>query len=115
MEVAGIVQEVNFDSGGDLKAGDPIIKLIDADDVAKLHTLEASRDLAKTSYDRDQAQLQRQLISQAAFDVTAASYNAAANVATVNLTRNTGYLLPRSASSNFWGPRDMQLGIKFLF
>jgi membrane fusion protein (multidrug efflux system) len=73
MEVAGIVQEVNFDSGGDLKAGDPIIKLIDADDVAKLHTLEASRDLAKTSYDRDQAQLQRQLISQAAFDVTAAN------------------------------------------
>ena len=42
-------------------------------------------------------------------------YNATTNVATVNLTRNTGYLLPRTASSNFWGMRDMQLGIKFLF
>ncbi|HEY4265062.1 MAG TPA: efflux RND transporter periplasmic adaptor subunit [Micropepsaceae bacterium] len=73
MEVAGIVQEVNFDSGGDVKAGEPIIKLIDADDVAKLHTLEASRDLAQTNYNRDQSQLQRQLISQAAFDVTTAN------------------------------------------
>jgi hypothetical protein len=52
-----------------------------------------------------------------AYDVVAATtgYNATTNVATVNLTRNTGYLLPRTASSNFWGMRDMQLGIKFLF
>jgi hypothetical protein len=52
-----------------------------------------------------------------AFDVVAATstYNAATNVATVNMTNNTGYLLPRTASSNFWGMRDMQLGIKFLF
>jgi len=52
-----------------------------------------------------------------AYDVVPATtgYNATTNVATVNLTRNTGYLLPRTASSNFWGMRDMQLGIKFLF
>ncbi len=73
VEVAGIVNEVNFDSGGDIAAGAPIIHLIDADDVAKLHTLEAARDLAQTNYTRDQMQLQRQLISQAAFDVTAAN------------------------------------------
>ena len=50
-----------------------------------------------------------------AFDVNSAatSYDAASNVATVNLTRNTSYLVGRSASSNFWGPRDMQLGLKF--
>jgi membrane fusion protein (multidrug efflux system) len=73
MEVAGIVEKVNFESGGDINAGEPIVKLIDADDVAKLHTLEASRELAQTNYNRDQAQLQRQLISQAQFDVTAAN------------------------------------------
>ena len=52
-----------------------------------------------------------------AFDVNSAatSYDAASNVATVNLTRNTSYLVGRSASSNFWGPRDMQLGLKFLW
>jgi membrane fusion protein (multidrug efflux system) len=73
VEVAGIVNEVNFDSGGDIAAGAPIIRLVDADDVAKLHTLEAARDLAQTNYTRDEMQLQRQLISQAAFDVTAAN------------------------------------------
>ena len=36
-------------------------------------------------------------------------------VATVNMTRDTGYLVPRSDVTNFWGPRDMQLGIKFLW
>ncbi len=73
VELPGVVAEVNFDSGGDVKAGEPIVRLIDDDDVAKLHTLEASRDLAQTNYNRDQAQLQRQLISQAQFDVTAAN------------------------------------------
>ncbi|HXJ01670.1 MAG TPA: efflux RND transporter periplasmic adaptor subunit [Micropepsaceae bacterium] len=73
MEVAGIVDEVDFDSGRDIAAGARLIRLIDADDVAKLHTLEAARDLAQTNYNRDQSQLERQLISQAQFDVTAAN------------------------------------------
>ena len=50
-----------------------------------------------------------------AFDVGSSSYDPAANVATVNLTHDTGYLVPRSDTTNFWGPRDMQLGIKFLW
>jgi membrane fusion protein (multidrug efflux system) len=50
-----------------------LIRLRDADDVAKLRTLEASRDLAKTNFDRDKAQLDRMLISRAQFDVTAAN------------------------------------------
>ena len=50
-----------------------------------------------------------------AFDVASSSYNAATNVATVNLTRNASYLVGRTASSNFWGPRDMQVGVKFLW
>jgi len=70
VEVPGIVAEVSFDSGGDVKAGAQIIKLIDTDDVAKLHTLEASRELWQANFNRDQAQLQRQLISQAQFDIT---------------------------------------------
>jgi membrane fusion protein (multidrug efflux system) len=77
VEVAGIIAEVNFDSGGDVAAGAQILRLIDADDVAKLHTLEASRDLAESNFRRDQAQLARQLISQAQFDVTAANLKSA--------------------------------------
>src|SRR4051812_15379241 len=73
VEVPGIVDEVSFDSGGDVKAGAQIIRLRDTDDLAKLHTLEASRDLWQANYTRDQAQLQRQLISQAQFDITSSN------------------------------------------
>jgi membrane fusion protein (multidrug efflux system) len=73
VEVAGIVDAVNFDSGRDVAEGEEIIRLRDTDDVAKLGTLEAARDLAQSNFNRDQAQLERQLISQASFDVTAAN------------------------------------------
>jgi membrane fusion protein (multidrug efflux system) len=73
VEVAGIVDEVSFDSGGDIASGAQIIRLRDTDDIAKLHTLEASRDLWQANYARDQAQLQRQLISQAQFDITSSN------------------------------------------
>jgi membrane fusion protein (multidrug efflux system) len=73
VEVAGIVDQVDFDSGGDVAAGAQIIRLRDTDDLAKLHTLEASRDLWRANYARDQAQLQRMLISQAQFDITSSN------------------------------------------
>jgi outer membrane receptor protein involved in Fe transport len=44
-----------------------------------------------------------------------ASYNAAANLATVTLTENTGFLVPTAASNTLFGPRDMQIGVKFLW
>jgi len=64
---------VSFDSGGNVAAGAPLIRLRDSDDVAKLRTLEAARDLAKSNFDRDKAQYDRMLISRAQFDVSAAN------------------------------------------
>ena len=43
------------------------------------------------------------------------AYDAAANLLTVNLQEDPAYLGPRSATSNFWGMRDMQLGLRFLW
>lgn len=77
VEVPGVVDEVNFESGGDVAAGATLMRLRDADDVAKLRTLEAARDLAQTNFARDQMQLQRMLISQAAFDTAAANLRSA--------------------------------------
>jgi membrane fusion protein, multidrug efflux system len=76
VEVPGIIDQVNFDSGGEVQAGAQIIRLRDNDDVAKLKTLEANRDLAKSNFDRDKAQYDRMLISRAQFDVTAANLQA---------------------------------------
>jgi hypothetical protein len=53
--------------------------------------------------------------SNTAFQLAGSTYDPFANVATVTVTRDPGYLVPRSASSYFWGPRDMQVGAKFLW
>ncbi|HEY7449406.1 MAG TPA: carboxypeptidase regulatory-like domain-containing protein [Vicinamibacterales bacterium] len=53
--------------------------------------------------------------SDIAFNVASSTFDAAANLATVNLTRNAGYLVPTSSSNTFIGSRDMQLGLRFLW
>jgi membrane fusion protein (multidrug efflux system) len=77
VEVPGIVDQVHFDSGGDVEAGAPIIHMRDGDIAAKLHTLEAAQNLAQANYDRDKAQYDRNLISHAQFDTTSATLAAA--------------------------------------
>ena len=77
VEVPGIIDQVNFDSGGNVAEGALLIRLRDTDEVAKLRTLEAARDLAQTNFNRDRAQLERMLISRAQFDVTEANLQSA--------------------------------------
>src|SRR5438105_1768853 len=73
VEVPGIVDQVNFDSGGEIQAGAPILHLRDGDIAARLHTLQAAQDLAQANYNRDKAQFDRQLISKQQFDTTAST------------------------------------------
>jgi hypothetical protein len=49
------------------------------------------------------------------YSVASSSYNAATNTVTVNLNESTGFLLPTAASNTLYGPRDMQIGLKFLW
>lgn len=77
VEVSGIVDEVNFDSGGDVAQGARILHLRDADITAKLHTLQAAVDLAQANYNRDKELLPFQLVSQAQFDMDQANLDSA--------------------------------------
>jgi len=80
-EVAGIVDELKFNSGDDVEAGQVLIHLRDDDDVARLQSLQASAELAGIVYDRDQKQLKIQAVSQATLDADAANLkNAKAQV-----------------------------------
>ncbi|MFI4941042.1 MAG: efflux RND transporter periplasmic adaptor subunit [Burkholderiales bacterium] len=67
-EIAGLVRRVNFKSGQDVKEGDLLVQLNDDSDVAQLHSLQASADLAATVLARDKAQLVVQAVSQAQVD-----------------------------------------------
>jgi Carboxypeptidase regulatory-like domain/TonB dependent receptor-like, beta-barrel len=49
------------------------------------------------------------------YRVGSSAYDAGTNTVTVNLTEDSGFLLPNSASNTLFGPRDMQVGIKVLW
>lgn len=67
-EIAGMVRSVGFASGQDVKAGEVLVQLNADSDVAQLHALQASADLALTVLGRDREQLRVRTISQAQFD-----------------------------------------------
>lgn len=67
-EIAGLVREVNFKSGQDVRAGQLLVQLNADSDIAQLHALEAAAELSATVLARDKAQLEAQAISQAQVD-----------------------------------------------
>jgi membrane fusion protein (multidrug efflux system) len=71
-EIAGLVREIHFTSGQDVKKGDLLIQLNDDADRAQLVSLEAAADLSQTTLARDKAQFEAQAIAQAVVDADAA-------------------------------------------
>jgi outer membrane receptor protein involved in Fe transport len=53
--------------------------------------------------------------SATAFNVASSTYDAAANQATVTLTRNTGFLVPTTIGNTLFGMREGQIGLKLHF
>jgi membrane fusion protein (multidrug efflux system) len=76
-ELAGVVDDIHFQSGQEIKAGALLVQLRNGDDVARLEALKASADLAQTIANRDKQQLDAQAISQATYDTSAANLKTA--------------------------------------
>jgi hypothetical protein len=49
------------------------------------------------------------------YNAVSSTYDATANKAVVNLASNTGFAVPTTASNTLFGPRDMQIGFRFLW
>ncbi len=73
LEVPGIVNSISFSSGDDVAAGKTLLKLVSADDVAKLASLQAIAQLRNIVYQRDLKQFKMQAVSQATLDTDAAN------------------------------------------
>jgi membrane fusion protein (multidrug efflux system) len=81
-EVAGLVESVEVKSGADVEKGQVLVKLVDADDRAKLEALRATAQLAQLTAGRAKQQLAVQAISKAQYDTDTANLkNAQASVA----------------------------------
>lgn len=78
-EVSGTVSAIHFQSGADVKAGDLLVELISAADVAHLQALEATAELAQITCDRNVSLLKKgsSAISQATVDSDEAKLKAA--------------------------------------
>jgi membrane fusion protein, multidrug efflux system len=82
LEVSGVVESITFNSGDDVEEGALLLKLRTADDVARLHSLQAMAELNDITYERDQKQFKMQAVSQATLDTDSANLkNAQAQVA----------------------------------
>jgi membrane fusion protein (multidrug efflux system) len=77
VEVAGVVEQVFFNSGGQVRAGQPLLRLRSQDDVARLRTLQAASELAQAQHARNLKLLTIQGIAQADIEASAARLKSA--------------------------------------
>lgn len=86
-EVGGTVKSVQFESGQQVEAGQPIIELDSAVEQASLATAEATLGLARVEFERGRNLVARQAISKSEFDrLSAELQKANASVAQLRAT-----------------------------
>jgi membrane fusion protein (multidrug efflux system) len=71
-EIAGLVREIHFKSGQDVKKGEVLVELNADSDKAQLAALEAAAELSASVLKRDKAQFDAQAIAQAQVDADSA-------------------------------------------
>jgi len=72
-EIAGVIDQIHFESGQTVPAGTVLLDLRPNDDPAKLAQLQANADLALVALQRDEKQLAAKAIAQATVDSDAAN------------------------------------------
>jgi len=103
-EVPGIIAEIYFHQGDNVQAGEPLLQLRADDDIAKLKSLNATAELARITYLRDQSQFKAKAISEQTLDIDKANLN----VATANVAQQQALLDKKLIRAPFSG----QLGIR---
>jgi membrane fusion protein (multidrug efflux system) len=91
-EIAGLVREIHFKSGQDVRKGEVLVELNADSDKAQLASLEAAADLSASVLKRDKAQFEAQAIAQAQVDADAAdlkSKRALADQQRANIDKKT--------------------------
>ena len=105
-EVAGIVAEIYFKQGDNVKIGTPLLQLRANDDIAKLESLKATATLARITYNRDQAQFNASAISKQTLDIDKANLD----VAVANVTQQQALVDKKLIHAPFTG----RLGIRLV-
>jgi membrane fusion protein, multidrug efflux system len=105
-EVAGIVEKIYFKQGDNVKLGTPLLQLRANDDIAKLESLKATAQLARITYNRDQAQFSVNAISKQTLDIDKANLD----IAIANITQQQALVDKKLIRAPFTG----RLGIRLV-
>ncbi len=81
-QLAGMVQSIDFRSGESVRAGQVLVQLNAAPDIAQLHSLQAAAHYATLTYQRDVLQYKAQAIGKATLDAATADWKSAEAQAT---------------------------------
>ena len=104
-EVSGIVAEIHFKQGDNVKIGTPLLQLRADDDIAKLESLKATAQLARITYKRDQAQFFAEAISKQTLDIDKANLD----VAVANVTQQQALADKKLIRAPFTGRLGVRL------
>ncbi len=67
-DLAGIVSQISFESGSQVKKGDLLVKLDTRQEEAQLHSAQAKRELARINLERQRALIAQKAVAQSDFD-----------------------------------------------
>ncbi|MGH8047389.1 MAG: efflux RND transporter periplasmic adaptor subunit [Chthoniobacterales bacterium] len=108
-DLPGIVEAIMFESGQQVKQGDPLVKLDTRQEAAQLNSTEARLQLAKLNLDRQKGLLEKRVASQSDFDSAMAEFKqAGAAVAEMKATIERKVI--RAPFTGVLGIRAVNLG-----
>ncbi|MCX7106209.1 MAG: efflux RND transporter periplasmic adaptor subunit [Methylococcales bacterium] len=105
-EVPGIVEEIYFKQGDNVKLGMPLLQLRAKDEIAKLEALKATAEINRITYNRNLAQFEVNAISKQTLDIDKANLE----VATANVNQQQALLNKKLIRAPFTG----KLGIRLI-
>jgi membrane fusion protein (multidrug efflux system) len=108
-DLSGIVEQITFDSGKTVNAGDVLVQLDTRQERAQLTAAEAQRDLSRVNLDRMRSLKEERVVSQAEYDKADAEYKQAeANAGEIRAT--IGRKTIRAPFAGVLGIRQVNLG-----
>jgi membrane fusion protein (multidrug efflux system) len=104
-EVPGIVEEIYFKQGDNVKLGMPLLQLRAKDEIAKLEALKATTEINRITYNRNLAQFEVNAISKQTLDIDKANLE----VATANVDQQQALLNKKLIRAPFTGKLGIRL------
>jgi membrane fusion protein (multidrug efflux system) len=108
-DLPGIVEKITFESGRQVRQGDPLVKLDTKQEEAQLKSAEARLQLGRSNLERQKGLLQKRVSAQSDYDTSEAEYKEA-EAAVAEIKATIERKLIRAPFTGVLGIRQVNLG-----